>query len=489
MGTASPSAPTKSTANRSAAGQSGFANDALNDTLNNAQNDAIGSTVELIQRLFSVRGWALEARLLRWMTMLWISVGLVVLFSASYPVAEAAFNDGTRYFKIQIVWVAVGLFIARWIARHPVQKTMRLSGFFLLVCMLMVMATHIPGVGISVNGATRWLPFGPFLIQPSELMKPFLVMHSAQLFGKWHKLTNKTRLIWLGIFTGGLLLILAQPNLSTTAVCGITIWLIALAAGIPYRQLALTAGTGVMAAVLSVSIKSYQRDRIISFINPWADPSNTGFQLIQSLLAIGSGGVGGTGYGLSEQKLYFLPIQYTDFIFSVFAEEFGFIGCVMLLLFLAVYSTVALMVAIQAKKTVHRLVAIGCMVLLIGQSLVNIGVATGTLPTTGLPFPMFSYGGSSMIASLITAGVLIRVARESRDAEVLTLDRIENNLNRTVRRRATLGQKRQQKGERSKGTVAQTGGLIQNALGVGDNKASEQKDLRTAQNLLQETDE
>lgn len=202
-----------------------------------------------------------------------------------------------------------------------------------------------------------------------------------------------------------------------------TIWLIAWAAGLPYRQLAITAGTGLTAVVLSAAVNSYQRDRLLFFLNPWADAAGNGYQLIQSLLAIGSGGLLGTGYGLSAQKLYFLPIQYTDFIFSVFAEEFGFIGCFMLLLFLAVYSTVALMVAIQAKKTVHRLVAIGCMVLLVGQSLVNIGVATGTMPTTGLPFPLFSYGGSSMIASLITAGVLIRVARESRDAEVIVLSR------------------------------------------------------------------
>ena len=328
---------------------------------------------------------------------------------------------------------------------------MRLSGFFLLMCMLLVMATHIPGVGVSVNGATRWLPFGPFLIQPSELMKPFLVMHSAQLFGKWHKLTNQTRFLWLGIFTFGLLLILTQPNLSTTAVCGMTIWLIALAAGLPYRQLLLTASTGFLAAVISISIKSYQRDRIISFLNPWADPAENGYQLIQSLLAIGSGGASGSGYGFSAQKLYFLPIQYTDFIFSVFAEEFGFIGCTMLLLFLAVYSTVALMVAIQAKKTTHRLVAIGCMVLLIGQSLINIGVATGSMPTTGLPFPLFSYGGSSMIASLITAGVLIRVARESRGADVLSLSRAaRQELNRDP----------------------------------AQSKASPEKDLRTARNLL-----
>lgn len=357
------------------------------------------------------------------MTLLWLSVGMVVLFSASYPVAESDFGDGARYFKVQLIWVVVGLFISRWITRHPVRQIMRLSGFFLLITMLMVSLTHIPGVGIEVNGATRWLPFGPFLIQPSELMKPFLVMHSAQLFGKWHKVNNATKLVWLGIFTGGLLLILAQPNLSTTAVCGITIWLIAWAAGIPYRQLAITAGTGLLAVVFSAAVNSYQRDRLLFFLDPWADAAGNGYQLIQSLLAIGSGGVGGTGYGLSAQKIDFLPIQYTDFIFSVFAEEFGFIGCVMLLLFLAVYSTIALLVAIQAKKTVHRLVAIGCMVLLVGQSLVNIGVATGMMPTTGLPFPLFSYGGSSMIASLITAGVLIRVARESRDAEVIVLSR------------------------------------------------------------------
>lgn len=411
-------------------------------------------------RVFSVQDWALEARLLRWMTLLWVSVGLVVLFSASYPVAEADFNDGARFFKIQLVWVIVGLLISRWITRHPLQQVMRVSGVMLLISMLMVMATHIPGVGVSVNGATRWLPVGPFLLQPSELMKPFLVLHSAQLFGKWHKLTLRTRLVWLGIFTGGLLLILAQPNLSTTAICGLTIWLIALAAGLPYRQLMLTAGVGLMGAVLSVSLKSYQRDRIISFLNPWADPSENGYQLIQSLLAIGSGGVSGTGYGLSIQKIYFLPIQYTDFIFSVFAEEFGFIGCIMLILFLAVYSTVTLMVAIQAKQTVHRLVAIGCMVLLVGQSIINIGVASGAMPTTGLPFPLFSYGGSSMLASLITAGVLIRVARESRDAEVLSLKRVREELER----------------ERPFKPVTDLHKL---------SKASSEKDLHTVNNLLE----
>ncbi|MEL6351012.1 MAG: putative peptidoglycan glycosyltransferase FtsW [Cyanobacteria bacterium J06627_28] len=429
------------------------------------------SFVNGFNQFFSVRGWALEARLLRWMTLLWLSVGMVVLYSASYHAAESEYGDGAHYFKVQLIWVVLGLIISRYITRHPLRQVTRLSGFFLLICMLLVMATHIPGVGISVNGATRWLPFGPFLIQPSELMKPFLVMHSAQLFGKWHKLTNQTRVLWLGIFTFGLLLILTQPNLSTTAVCGITIWLIALAAGLPYRQLIMTASTGLFAAVISISFKAYQRERITSFINPWADPIGQGYQLIQSLLAIGSGGAGGTGYGFSVQKEYFLPIQYTDFIFSVFAEEFGFIGGLMLILFLAVYSTVALMVAIQAKKTVHRLIAIGCMVLLVGQAMINIGVASGAMPTTGLPFPLFSYGGSSMIASLITASVLIRVARESRDADVLTLRR------RTLQT-VTIPAAKSKVAAKLQKPFAQTSELRRS------NKASAEKDFRTAYNLL-----
>ncbi|MEO0540061.1 MAG: FtsW/RodA/SpoVE family cell cycle protein [Cyanobacteria bacterium P01_A01_bin.105] len=372
-------------------------------------------------RLFSVRDWAIEARLLRWLTMLWLSIGLVILFSASYPVADAEVGDGARYFKIQLVWILGGLLLSRWITRHPLRRLMQLSSLGLLLCLGLILATHIPGVGVTVNGATRWLPLGPFLLQPSELLKPFLVLQGAQLFGQWHRIKPAKRWLWLGIFGVCLLSIITQPNLSTTAVCGITLWLIALAAGLPYKHLLLTAGGGFMAAVISVSVKSYQRARITSFLDPWADPANNGYQLIQSLLAIGSGQLWGTGFGLSQQKLFYLPIQYTDFIFAVFAEEFGFVGCLMLLLFLAVYATVAVIVAMKARSPVHRLIAIGCTVLLVGQAMINIGVASGALPTTGLPFPMISYGGSSMISSLVIAGLLIRVAREAREADVVSI--------------------------------------------------------------------
>ncbi len=184
-----------------------------------------------------------------------------------------------------------------------------------------------------------------------------------------------------------------------------------------------TAIGGMLLAFASISVRAYQKRRILSFLNPWDDPTGNGYQLVQSLLAVGSGGIWGTGFGLSQQKLFFLPIQYTDFIFAVFAEEFGFIGCLLLLLLLLVYATLALLVAFNARNAVYRLVAIGAMILMVGQSLLNMGVATGALPTTGLPLPLISYGGNSMIASLFVAGLLIRVARESNGAQVVPLQR------------------------------------------------------------------
>jgi len=285
--------------------------------------------------------------------------------------------------------------------------------------------TLVPGVGTTINGATRWISLGPVpIIQPSELIKPFFVLQSARIFGNWPRLTNKVRFTWLGIFGAMLLGILLQPNLSTTALCGMTLWLVALAAGLPYLQLGATAMGGMLLAVLSISFREYQRRRIMSFLNPWADPMQDGYQLIQSLLAVGSGGIWGVGLGMSQQKLFYLPIQYSDFIFAVFAEEFGLVGGFSLLLMLAAYGTVALRVATRARNLESQLVAIGVMVVMVGQSLLNIGVATGVLPTTGLPLPFFSYGGSSMLASLLLSGLLIRVARESSEADVVSLDRL-----------------------------------------------------------------
>jgi len=369
----------------------------------------------------SIPQWAIQARLLRWLTFLWLFIGLVVLFSASYPVGNTYYGDGLYYFKRQLLWVILGLVGFNLLVHSPLRNILGVSHWFLLGLLGLIFLTLIPGIGINDLGSTRRLSLGPIPIQPSELIKPFLVLQSARLFGQWNKIRWSARLFWLFMFAlvlGGILL---QPNLSTTALCGITIWLVALAAGLPYLYLGATAVSGLALAFVSISTRDYQRRRVMSFLNPWADSMQDGYQLVQSLLAVGSGGVWGTGFGLSQQKLFYLPIQYTDFIFAVFAEEFGFIGCLLLLLLLMVYATLALFVAFNAHNPVHRLVAIGAMILMVGQSMLNIGVATGVLPTTGLPLPLVSYGGNSMVASLLVAGLLIRVARESNEAQVVSL--------------------------------------------------------------------
>jgi len=174
-----------------------------------------------------------------------------------------------------------------------------------------------------------------------------------------------------------------------------------------------TALAGVGVGCLSISRNPYQLERVVSFLNPWEDPQGSGYQLVQSLLAIGSGGATGQGYGLSTQKLLYLPIQSTDFIFAVFGEEFGYVGSLMLLLFLMVFGFVGLRIALQCRSNQARLVAIGCTTLLVGQSILNIAVATGSMPTTGLPLPLVSYGGNSLLSSLMVAGLLLRCSLES----------------------------------------------------------------------------
>ncbi|MDA0867216.1 MAG: FtsW/RodA/SpoVE family cell cycle protein [Cyanobacteria bacterium] len=366
--------------------------------------------------------WSREARLLRWLTLLWLGLGLVTLFSASYSTALAETGFGWQYLLVQLLWIFLGLSGFNWIVHQPIERLVRLSGLAFFALLVLLLLTLMPALGITVNGATRWLAIGPFLIQPSELMKPLLVLQAARVFGFWFKLTWSDRGIWLGLFAAVVGIILLQPNLSTATICGLALWVIALAAGWPYRILVSTALGGLFVAGFSLSMNAYQRERITAFLDPWADPMGNGYQLIQSLLAIASGGFWGSGFGFSQQKLFYLPIQYTDFIFAVYAEEFGFIGSLVLLGFLCTYATLGMQVALKATKTLHRLVATGAIVLLVGQAFLNIAVAVGVMPTTGLPFPLFSYGGSSMISSLVIAALLVRVARESRESDVINLN-------------------------------------------------------------------
>ena len=363
--------------------------------------------------------WSLEAKLLRWLTFLWILIGLATLFSASYAVGLETTGDGWYHFKRQLFWVAIGLVLFKIVIDTSIEQLAKVAPWFYLGILFLIMLTVL-GFGVNINGAERWLRIGPIQIQPSELLKPFLVLQGASIFAGWRRHSWAVKGTWLGIFALTLACILKQPNLSTTSLCGMTLWLMALAGGIPYIQLIMTAGMGVATAALSISLNPYQLKRVTSFTDPWVDARGDGYQLIQSLLAIGSGGTFGSGFGLSQQKLFYLPFQYTDFIFAVFAEEFGFVGSCLLLSLLVAYSTFGLVVAIKCINPIKRLVAMGATIILIGQSLLNIGVNIGALPTTGLPFPFLSYGGSSFLSSFILAGLLIRVAIE--------INRIDNSV-------------------------------------------------------------
>ena len=355
--------------------------------------------------------WPSEARLLLGLIIFWSISGLFVLGSASWWVAIREMGDGAFYIKRQAIWLVAssGVF---WLAISiKIKQWIKIAGPCLIIGLLMVGATSF--IGSNINGSTRWLIIGALQMQPSELIKPFVILQAAALFAQWKRIDIETKVFWLSIFSGLILLIVKQPNLSTAALTGITLWMIGLSAGISFKGLLLTAISGVGLGTTSILFNEYQKIRVMSFLNPWEDPSGNGYQLIQSLLAIGSGGWFGEGYGLSTQKLQYLPIQSTDFIYAVFAEEFGFVGSTMLLLFLMLVAFLGLKTSLRCKNNYSKLVAMGSSIILVGQSIMHIAVASGMMPTTGLPLPMISYGGNSLLSSFFLGGLLIRSGIES----------------------------------------------------------------------------
>jgi len=355
--------------------------------------------------------WPAESRLLIGLVGLWSVVGLLVLASASWWVAEREMGDGGYYLKRQLIWMVASWGLLWLGVRTSLRRWLHLAPLALLLGCVLVASTLV--MGSTVNGASRWLVLGPIQLQPSELVKPFVILQGAALFAHWRRIGLDQKLLWLGVFCLLILMILKQPNLSTAALTGLLLWLMALAGGVGLPLLCGAATAGGVVGAASIAMNTYQRLRVVSFLDPWRDAQGDGYQLVQSLLAIGSGGLFGEGFGLSTQKLQYLPIQSTDFIFAVFAEEFGYVGSVVLLLFLLLFGFVGLRVALSCRSNQHRLVAMGCTTLLVGQSILNIAVATGSMPTTGLPLPMISYGGNSLMASLLICGLLIRCSLES----------------------------------------------------------------------------
>ena len=357
--------------------------------------------------------WPKEGRLIMVLIIFWSLSGVFILGSASWWVAIREMGDGAYYIKRQLIWLAASWSIFYLAININIKSWLRLSAPCLLIGMALIASTSF--FGSTVNGSTRWLIIGPIQIQPSELIKPFIILQSAKIFGQWERINSEKKLFWLTIFASIILLIIKQPNLSTAALIGLLIWMIALAAGIDFRYLLNTALTGLAIGSISILSNPYQKSRVMSFLNPWQDPQESGYQLVQSLYAIGSGGLFGQGYGLSMQKLQYLPYRSTDFIFAVFAEEFGFFGSTLLLVILLVVAYLTLKISLNCRNNYSKIIAIGSGTILVGQSIMHIAVSSGAMPTTGLPFPLISYGGNSLISSLLIAALLVRSSIESSD--------------------------------------------------------------------------
>ena len=355
--------------------------------------------------------WPYEAKILIVIIGIWSILGICILGSSSWWVASREMGNWAYFLKKQIIWTIPGIGLFYFVLNTNIRNLLKFSRIIFYILFFLIFLTNI--TGITVNGSSRWLVIGNLLMQPSELIKPFLILEASNLFAHWNRIKNERKLI--SIFSFGLLilLILKQPNLSTASLTGILFLVIALCGGVKLSSLSSFTLLGLTTGCISILKNEYQKLRVTSFINPWKDQQESGFQLVQSLLAIGSGGLLGEGFGLSIQKLQYLPFMYTDFIFAIFAEEFGLLGCTLFLGFLAIFSYISLRISLKCRNNYTKLVAIGCGVLLTGQSIMHIAVATGSMPTTGLPLPFISYGGNSLIASFFIAGMLVRCSLES----------------------------------------------------------------------------
>ncbi len=355
--------------------------------------------------------WPYEGKLLIILFGIWSVLGLLILSSASWWVASKEMGDWAYYIKRQIIWCIPGLTCFYFVLNTNIRTLLKISKIIFYFLIFLIILTVL--FGSTVNGSSRWLIIGPLQVQPSELIKPFSILEAANLFAHWHLVKKNKKIISLSTFGLLILLIMKQPNLSTAGLMGILFWIMALCGGVKVGQLLSVAGLGFTSGFISIMSNEYQKLRVISFVDPWKDAEGNGYQLIQSLLAIGSGGLFGQGFGLSTQKLQYLPIQSTDFIFAIFAEEFGFLGSTLFLGFLVLFAYISLRIAIKCRNNYTKLVAVGCVTILVGQSIMHIAVATGTMPTTGLPLPFVSYGGNSLVSSYFLIGMLLRCSLES----------------------------------------------------------------------------
>lgn len=354
-------------------------------------------------------------RILVGATIALVVFGLVMIYSATGVLAEKSKGDPFFYLKRQGLAAVIGVPLMFGLSFLNMSRVKELAVYLYPLCVFLLLLTVLPGVGLRAGGAQRWINLGFTGAQPGELVKLFFVIFIARFFSR-HE--HELHRFVVGVVRPGMLvgvlagIFLWQPDFGSTAVLCAVMLAMSIAAGVPWRHLGAVFAGGVAAAAVLVISSPYRLSRVIHFLNPGADPRGKGYQLDQSLIALGSGDLLGVGLGASKQKLFFLPAAHTDFIFALIGEELGFVGCVgVLCVFLLVLWRGLLLARRLSGDMFAFTLAVGLTVMVTLPALLNMGVVSGMLPTKGLVLPLIGYGGSSLVSSLASIGLLLGLAR------------------------------------------------------------------------------
>lgn len=368
-------------------------------------------------------------------------IGSVMILSASSVAALELGGSSFSVFFRQCLWLVVGfaaLFVGarvdyhRWAARVPI---------LVIGSLALLAAVLVPGVGLNVNGAQRWIGFGSFQLQPAEPAKFAMVVFVAALVARERERVQDLRVVFrpVVIVLGAMVtMLMLQPNLGTSAILCAIVGCMLLWAGLPVRVLGGLAVAGLAAGTAFALSADYRRARVTAFLDPWSDAGDTGYQTIQSLIGVASGGVSGTGLGASRAKWGFLPEAHTDFVFAIIGEELGLLGSLFVVALFAAMIACALRIAARAADTLGSMLAVGVAAWFSVQGFVNVGAVLGILPITGVPLPFVSFGGSSLLATMLAAGVLVNVALQSRAPESAVRERIAARRADNARRGRTV---------------------------------------------------
>jgi len=342
-----------------------------------------------------------------------LTIGIVMVYSSSYIWSEYKFDDSFYYLKRQLLFASAGVVAMFFTMFIPYYNWKKYANIILIICFVLLLIVLIPGVGLIRGGAQSWIGVGAFSIQPSEFMKLGLIIFLAAILSTNQKYITSFKKGFLPcillIFTA-FGLIMLQPDLGTGMVLVLTCMIMVFTAGARLSHFFGLAGLGLLGFIGLIASAPYRIDRITAFLNPWEDPLGDGFQIIQSLYAIGPGGLMGLGLGNSLQKYFYLPEPQTDFIFAIIGEELGFIGgtAVIVLFFLLLWRGIK--ISLETPDLFGRFLAIGIASMLAVQAIINISVVIGLIPVTGITLPFLSYGGSSLTLTLCSVGVLLNIS-------------------------------------------------------------------------------